>query len=225
MARGANTLYEISGHAAQIANSFGPDTHRYPPFTWLENHFSLRGSHRISIVKSNQRFVFVETYCNLAWPYLEDTLRDWTGMNTYKFYSIEGPNPMLETPEYLELPTFFPSNGFWSYYKGAQRYLGVTKEALRWNYFQDGQITPFEQPEHYTKRRRSDRMNREIVVEYMLALGIDPFSVFERRELEKPILFTSDHVGQTVDLYEAERQRYELWFKGKFGSMPDHEYL
>ena len=43
----------------------------------------------------------------------------------------------------------------------------------RWTFFQKGEPLPFENMEYYNNRRIKDRINFDIIKEYMLKLGID----------------------------------------------------
>jgi len=56
----------------------------------------------------------------------------------------------------------------------------------RWEFFEQGEIQDFEEPEYYRRRRIASRFNRQILIEYMKKLGID---------LESPGFFSSDKLA------------------------------
>ncbi len=74
-----------------------------------------------------------------------------------------------------------------------------------------GMMQPFENREYYKAKRTKDRMTRAIICEYLAKLDIDALSVFERRELDNPYLYTADHEGQSCSIYEEDRLRYRKW--------------
>lgn len=207
---GIGIRYEVTGADAGIKQPFGPD-HVDAPYDWLEERFPLRGRYRASVVASNPRFVLVEIYCNLNQPYFEEEMADWTEANVYKFYSHIGHNPMLDAPNPIHLQTVFPSNGFWSRVDKKVRYLGVEKNDGRWKVFEDGELAAFETPGHYKKRLISNRMNRSILFEYMSKLGLDPYGIFERRELKDAVLYTSDCKGRHPETFEAARLKFNAY--------------
>ena len=55
-------------------------------------------------------------------------------------------------------------------------------------------------------------MNREIVFSSMRALQLDPISIFEKRELSHPILFTSSVKGTDLETCVEERANFNKWF-------------
>jgi hypothetical protein len=52
------------------------------------------------------------------------------------------------------------------------RALSATATDGRWEWFESGQPFPFERPERYTARRKRDRLDRQLLLEYLDALGI-----------------------------------------------------
>jgi hypothetical protein len=46
------------------------------------------------------------------------------------------------------------------------------KDDNQWVFFEKGPTQPFEDPSHYTHCRKRDRLNREILVQYLKKLGI-----------------------------------------------------
>jgi hypothetical protein len=49
----------------------------------------------------------------------------------------------------------------------------MREESGRWEFFAAGELQVFERPEYYSRKRYDDRMNRQILLEYLLALGMD----------------------------------------------------
>jgi len=43
----------------------------------------------------------------------------------------------------------------------------------RWDYFAAGDVQPFECADYYSRRQLKDRINREILIEYLLTLGMN----------------------------------------------------
>jgi hypothetical protein len=59
---------------------------------------------------------------------------------------------------------------FFDYYadhRKVLRRLMACKDEEGWDFAQQGQIQPFENPDYYSRRAKKDRLNREIVTEYM----------------------------------------------------------
>lgn len=54
-----------------------------------------------------------------------------------------------------------------------QRVLQALRSDTRWEFYSDGPPLPFERLEYYRRRRVTERLNREIILEYLLALGWD----------------------------------------------------
>jgi hypothetical protein len=63
---------------------------------------------------------------------------------------------------------------FFDYYadhRNVLRRLMAYKDEDRWDFGQEGPIQPFENPGYYARRLKKDRLNREIITEYMKQLG------------------------------------------------------
>lgn len=45
------------------------------------------------------------------------------------------------------------------------------KDEEGWHFAQEGPVQPFENPDYYVRRFKKDRVNREIIMEYMKKLG------------------------------------------------------
>ena len=208
------TLYEVSGAAAGIAQPFGPDVQELSGFarfgediSWLPQKFPVRGSHRISVVRSNPAFVMIEGAMNGALNTFAETLHRWTGDPALRVWSHTGPNPMLDLPVMLRPNSSGPDHGFSLHAAGTKRWVHVQRRNRRLEFHSHGPVQPFENPGHYQKRFMKDRLSRAILFQYLVAFGLDPISIFERRELDDPLLYTSDHPGQDCSTYQAERGR------------------
>jgi len=63
---------------------------------------------------------------------------------------------------------------FFDYYadhRKVLRRLMACKDEEGWDFAQEGSVQPFENPDYYGKRLKKDRLNREIITEYMERLG------------------------------------------------------
>jgi hypothetical protein len=59
-------------------------------------------------------------------------------------------------------------------YRRIARSLGIGREENgRWLCCLDGPVQPFENPDYYLRRRIRDRLNREVITEYLQKLGYD----------------------------------------------------
>jgi hypothetical protein len=68
----------------------------------------------------------------------------------------------------------YPKHSFQVWRDGVRnRVVHVLRDSDKWTFFQEGPIDSFETPAHYDRRRIRDRLNREIIVEYVRALGWD----------------------------------------------------
>jgi hypothetical protein len=56
-------------------------------------------------------------------------------------------------------------------YLESKRVVHYIDEGSRKVFYQDGDLLPFEKPEYYERKKKKDRMNPEIIVEYMSAMG------------------------------------------------------
>lgn len=71
-----------------------------------------------------------------------------------------------------------------------QRHLNLERSRGRWVFWQKGPTAEFEDESHYIRKPVKDRLNREVIAGYLNKLGIDLYSVTDRRELDHPVLFT-----------------------------------
>ena len=205
--------YEVSGKGAVIEQPcFGPELDNYPNVDWLADIFPLRGYARISRVRSNPRFTMIEMAMN-RFPdfHFEETFHEWTGADTYRIWSSISKDPCNQTPTRINMPVSEIAHGLFYYGPGVGRWLACTKNSTGYKFHNRGPLLSFENPDHYQKRYLRDRLNRNIICEYLEALGIDPEATFDRRELDDPILYTADHIGNTAAKYTDEGQRYEAF--------------
>lgn len=71
----------------------------------------------------------------------------------------------------------YPKNSFdYTKANGENRVVMALKED-RWTFIQQGHPLPFENIDYYNKRRMKDRINFEIIKEYLLKLGIDFYKI------------------------------------------------
>jgi hypothetical protein len=64
--------------------------------------------------------------------------------------------------------------GFFDYYADHRKVLRTVmacKDEEGWDFVQEGPVQPFENPDYYARRMKKDRLNREIITEYMEKLG------------------------------------------------------
>lgn len=67
----------------------------------------------------------------------------------------------------------YPMNAIYILEDGKNiRCVRAMKDYPRWDFFETGERQPFENPAYYTRRYIRDRLNREIMVEYLEKLGI-----------------------------------------------------
>lgn len=67
----------------------------------------------------------------------------------------------------------FPLYAFEYKNKETIRVIQSMKEEKKWEFFEKGTMLPFENGSIYKKRRIADRLNNEIIYEYLLTNGID----------------------------------------------------
>ena len=68
---------------------------------------------------------------------------------------------------------------FWFQYiypDGKERVIYALKED-RWVFYEEGDILPFENPDYYKRRRIRDRINNEIIIEYLAKCGINFYDI------------------------------------------------
>lgn len=71
----------------------------------------------------------------------------------------------------------YPKNSFeYIHSNGDIRIIMALKED-RWTFFQQGEPLPFENLEYYNSKRIKDRINFDIIKEYLLKLGIDFYKI------------------------------------------------
>ena len=70
-------------------------------------------------------------------------------------------------------------NCFWFQYiypDGKERIIYALKED-RWVFYEEGELLPFENPDYYKRRKIKDRINNDIIIEYLSKCGIDLFDI------------------------------------------------
>jgi hypothetical protein len=63
--------------------------------------------------------------------------------------------------------------GFYYYSDNKERIVRALYDNPKWTFFEKGEILPFENSEYYKKKKITDRMNNDIMKEYLLKLGVD----------------------------------------------------
>lgn len=63
--------------------------------------------------------------------------------------------------------------GFYYYYGGKERIVRALYDDTKWTFFEKGEMLSFESGEYYKKKKITDRMNNDIMKEYLLKLGIN----------------------------------------------------
>lgn len=208
----------------------------------LPEWYPLRGRTRLSRLRCNPRWIMIEQYCNSIEPVMEHSLQQWTHGATYRFisqigrdptedmglhYGIDnatgpgpGPTPQLSQDRYFihHLMTYV-APGAEVY--DTTRYVQVYRDD-RMKFTQSGKLLPFEKPETYQVSPPRNRLTRDIICSYLDAIGIDPEATFGRRELDDPILFTSDHPGIPCLSYTEHADRYRR-FERDVMNMPDYD--
>lgn len=203
--------YEVSGTAARIdIHPFGPELDSPMPPEAADRiaaQFPLRGFARVSRVRCAPDWVFVEGPMGVAVDQLvlddlvgAPCLAIWSGLFSAPYFPSAGAGTAMD--------------GFSYHADGAAvRSVEYCADAsLRGKRFTTwGAVQSFETPAHYKARATADRMTRAILFDCLAALGLDAVSVFARRELDDPLLYTSDHPGLSCHVYVADRRRYRAW--------------
>jgi hypothetical protein len=57
--------------------------------------------------------------------------------------------------------------------ESTRRVIQVQKDGEKWSFFQSGALLPFEKEEHYKKRRIAERLNADIIKDYLRHNSID----------------------------------------------------
>lgn len=215
---------ELRGSAAQIDAHFGCDSVYFGDSVLMTESylefFPLRGSRRISTVGCQREFTLVEVYNNTHRPFEGEWLSEYLGANTYEFWSIIGLNPMLKLLPHYQSASFL-EHFLYGFTKQGMRIVHNIKTEDKWKFDQEGEPLAFEDVRNYRKRMIKDRLNRELIFDYMQKLGLDPESIFLHRELEDPILFSSDLPGDRVKVDEKEFKRYLEWGERKGFALDD----
>lgn len=218
----ANEVYEVSGEDARVDLLFGPEMNLFksvpPPLVEItEKTFELTGYARVSTVRSNPSWTFVEQHMDLEGEqYVFD---DWLGVPNIRIWSLDGffdPRRALGYDLYTgeQFPEVY--GGPWVREGFSYHDEGTYKRWVEFGHDIDegtsfrrrGRPMWFEDTSHYDAKKRRDRMRRAILFEILEKLGIDGISVFGRRELDDPLFYTTRIKGQPCDIYLDERRRW-----------------
>jgi len=86
-----------------------------------------------------------------------------------------------------------------------RRYLRFVRTMLDtggWEYWEEGQLQPFEEPEIYKKRNKKDRVTRELIVRYLSKLGINLAQIASGEGVQLSAFYT-EHT--TIDASDSKR--------------------
>lgn len=117
----------------------------------------------------DKRAVFYEPACSGGTTALIANMEDgWVTMCNVLAAKLPGEHILARSC----VDTQYPLTDFEVWDNGASvRYVGALREDPSWDFSSRGEGRPFEDPTNYKKRRISDRLNREILVEYLGKLG------------------------------------------------------
>lgn len=206
-------VYELCGAAARIDRPFGPEADylgRLPGYNFLETTFPLRGWRRISRVRSNPRYVMWENPLDDVQIQSEYTLQYWTGSTVYRVFSQIAPYPIDPAQAaWLSVNYAAPGHIFRMLQSDRMRSVSYGEHSAgRKSFWQKGAPCAFEDSARYASRPPRERLTRNVICSYLDHLGIDPEATFQRRELDNPILFTTDHQGTPAWTSAEDAQRY-----------------
>ena len=199
--------FEATGEKAGIQSPLGmePFPHMNPRLREKsEKGFSVHGFARVSVPRCNPNWTFVEAPFSVSsqnfflheWCQNAPILHIWSGLFTYSLSLSEA-----ETPSEM--------HGFCYEAEGHKmRWMEWKRDDEGTRLITRRKPVSFENVAHYKSKRTRDRMNRSVLFEILENLEIDPVSVFDRRELEDPHLFTSEPRGTSCNDYIEDRDRY-----------------
>ena len=182
---------------------------------WYKFYFNVYGLMRISRPRSNPQLTVVEGSDNRSWPLIPKDASLFLGCRVHYVYSqigydISNLDPRAQGPYIPEAETRECFAHIWATYDNGclVRRVAAYYELKKYRFNEEGVPLYFEDPEKYNMRLVRDRLNRQLICEYLDALGIDPEGTFERRELVDPVLFTVDKAGELLDSYVEDLKRY-----------------
>ncbi|MCB2130896.1 MAG: hypothetical protein KDE03_17965 [Rhodobacteraceae bacterium] len=76
----------------------------------------------------------------------------------------------------------------------------------RWKFAQYGAPQPWEDTSNYTRRQIKDRLNRDILIDYMTNFGLD-FDRVARGDFHRVVEFAERSEGSTLEIYDEECKR------------------
>lgn len=78
------------------------------------------------------------------------------------------------------------------------RTVWVGYDGRRWRWQSSGEPETFEQVEAYTARRKADRLTRNMICDYMEAVGVHPERTLIDRDVENVVLFSTEYNAAMV---------------------------
>lgn len=202
----------LRGSEAGAENQFQhPGEIPYLKYAWVRERFKTWGLHRISRPRSNPEFVMIEGNGNLTQFFVSDHMAQAFDQPVYTFFSAIGWDDFdahLYSPEFK-----LPKGELFTHEFSAKRgtklrdVLAIHDEG-RYQFRQTGEPEWFERIEHYECRKIKDRLNRNVICEYLERMGIDPEGTFERRELDDAVLFTIDEFGEPLDGFTEDLEKF-----------------
>lgn len=209
----ANDVFEVSGEAARADLLFGPEMNLFKTVPRelvevTEEAFALTGYARVSRLRCNPMWTFVEQHAPLEGEqYALDT---WLGVPSIAIWSLDefwDARGALSFRDRNEGPAI--REGFSYHDRGSnRRWVEYTRNAHDGEDFTIvGAPEWFEKTSHYTAVKKRGRMSRAVLFEVLGELGIDAVSVFGRRELDEPHLYTTRIRGRSCAAFEDDRRR------------------
>jgi hypothetical protein len=164
-----------------------------PPRTTSTQYFAKEVSLDLSLsyvdraegdTTKEQRVVFWEPRLRPATTVFMGALDDGMSHSVWSL-SRESPHTWINVRIYdnTEYPGCFFD--YYTDYRRVLRRLMACKDEEGWDFAQEGPIQPFENLDHYSMRFKKDRLNREIITEYMEKLGF-PIAQDGFWETDKP---------------------------------------
>ena len=212
-------LFELHGDAAQVHRPFGREAHYWaelPGLEFISDVFDLRGWRRVSRLRCNPGFVLFEEELDTVRPFMDLDLAVWTGGRVFGVMSQIAPYGLsLEHEAKLMVNFAVGQHTFLAVDQARKRsvsYLASGTGAGSKRFHAQGEPWDFE--DSYEGLKPRERITRDRICLYLERLGIDPESLFERRELDDPVLFTTDHAGPSACIYRDAADRYRRSING-----------
>lgn len=217
----------LRGAAAQPGVEFGDAWHQElmkywkasEPNSWMwsekydgEDRFlPLAGGRRVSRVASAPNFTFIEgPYGIRLHENVADHLSLWLDRPVYLFGS-ETAKRTPPNPQFNETGPPHPMDNHYFMRRDPVRGHRILQAHMDYNgrfkLFQYGDPISIENPDYYKRRRILDRFNREIMLEYLANLGVDPWDLLVDHNVLDPVLTTCVPEGELVFPVEADVER------------------